>query len=53
MWRSLAKANKSILDLLCEVVALASSEEEDQDYEEVEDDDNEEVKDITESSNAN
>ena len=50
VWKSLAKANKSVIDLLCEIVALASSEEEDQDFEEV--DDEEETKNSSMQDNS-
>lgn len=41
LWRGLSKSNQNVLDLLCELVALASSNEDDQEYEDVEGEDEE------------
>lgn len=45
LWKALSKANINTLELLCEIVALASSDEDDQEFEDV--DEEEESKQTT------
>jgi len=40
LWKSLAKSNQSVLDILCELIALSSNELDDDEFEEIDDDDN-------------
>ncbi len=37
-WKILAKSNQNVLDLLCEIMALAASDDNDDEFEEVDDD---------------
>ncbi|CDW75365.1 UNKNOWN [Stylonychia lemnae] len=38
LWKSLARSNQSVLDLLCEIIALSSSDQDDDEFEEIDDD---------------